>query len=219
VNNKTTVIADLGTGNLHSVKKAAEYVAEDRRVTVTNDAEVIGNADHLILPGQGAMGTWLAQLGADSALEAAIKYRILNGPCLGICLGLQALFDHSEENDGTEGLSILEGSVRHFSSEWPSSESAQPTLKIPHMGWNEVKQTQAHPLWQAIENHERFYFVHSYFADSSVDAQVTGQVEYGHWFTAAAAIGSIFATQFHPEKSQVAGLQLLKNFVNWNGDF
>ena len=221
---RSIVIADLGTGNLHSVKKAVEYVADGRPVTITHDPEVIGNADYLVLPGQGAIGTWLAQLAASADLEAAIKFRILNGPCLGICLGLQALFEYSEENGGCKGLGVLNGSVCHFSAQWSSMRanglcSQDLRLKIPHMGWNEVHQTQAHPLWQGIKDRERFYFVHSYFAQSTTESHVVGQCEYGHRFTAAAATGNIFATQFHPEKSQSAGLQILKNFVNWNGDF
>ena len=221
---RSIVIADLGTGNLHSVKKAVEYVSDGRPVTITHDPEVIGNADYLVLPGQGAIGTWLAQLGANPDLETAIRFRILNGPCLGICLGLQALYEYSEENEGCKGLGVLDGSVRHFSAQWPSlmennTRSKSPRLKIPHMGWNEVHQTQTHPLWQGIKDRERFYFVHSYFAESTTKSQVVGQCEYGHQFTAAAATGNIFATQFHPEKSQSAGLQILKNFVNWNGDF
>ena len=245
-----TIIVDLGTGNLHSVKKAVEYVSSAGQVSITNDPATIRSAHYLILPGQGAIGTWFTQLKSNPDLEAAVRDRINDGPCLGICLGLQALFEYSEESGGITGLNVMEGSVKHFSSD-PNhrSTSFNPTVqfddvsddvsngvsdgldnkhpasarsnnspfKIPHMGWNEVIQTAPHPLWHNISKRERFYFVHSYYVQSTNQAQVVGQCEYGNVFTAAAAKGNLFATQFHPEKSQHAGLQLLRNFVNWNG--
>lgn len=219
------VIANLGTGNLHSVRKALEHVSHGRAVSVTADPDEIRGAGHLVLPGQGAIGTWLAQLQSNPDLKSAIIQRLGDGPCLGICLGLQALFDFSEENDGCQGLGLLAGSVRHFSAH-PDPDSDQTAnaldrsddLKIPHMGWNQVKQYHEHPLWHGIENQARFYFVHSYFADSTNSDEIMGQCHYGRWFTAAAARGNVFATQFHPEKSHRTGLQLLTNFVNWNGD-
>ena len=220
---KKIVIADLGTGNLRSVSKAISHVTVAQmsgkyEVMISAIPEEIENADYLILPGQGAIGTWFNQLEADQALNHAIRKRLGSGPVLGICLGLQALYHDSEENNGTPGLDILPGQVRHFSIN-PCHQHAdsKSDLKIPHMGWNNVAIVNDHPLWHGIKDGERFYFVHSYYVESSNKMQVSGECEYGNTFTAAAAHGNLFATQFHPEKSQQAGLKLLKNFVNWNG--
>lgn len=217
------VIANLGTGNLHSVRKAVEYVSDDATVTISDSPEAIGNAEYLVLPGQGAIGVWVRQLAENPELEKAVRYRLDNGPVLGICLGLQALFDFSEENNGVHGLGFLSGNVHHFTDAHATKEaesgfvSEANVFKIPHMGWNQVIQTTSHPLWQGIADQSRFYFVHSYFVSANNKGEVTGECEYGVHFTAAVARGNLFATQFHPEKSQLAGLQLLKNFINWNG--
>ncbi len=213
------VITDLGTGNLRSVCKAIQYVTDSADIVVTDDAEIIGNADYLILPGQGAIGTWMAQLKSRQKLEQAICDRLEQVPVLGICLGLQAMFDLSEENQGTPCLGKLKGVVKHFHSHSRHKAGQQKGYKVPHMGWNEVAQTRPHPLWQGITDDERFYFVHSYYVESGDRQEVMGTCEHGNRFTAAAGRGNLFATQFHPEKSQNAGLRLLKNFVNWNGDF
>ena len=142
-----------------------------------------------------------------------------NRPFLGICIGLQALYEFSEEGGGTEGLGLFKGKVRHFDS--INSSSTDPhtgmRFKIPHMGWNNVAQTQDHPLWQNIPQDSRFYFVHSYCALSERPQEVYGETEYSCNFTAAAGRDNVFAVQFHPEKSQHAGLTLLENFVNWDG--
>ncbi len=176
------VIVDLGTGNLHSVGKAVEYVSHSGQVSITNQPSTIQAAEYLILPGQGAIGTWFNQLQSNPKLEYAVRERLKDGPCLGICLGLQALFEHSEENGGIDGLGVMDGSVKHFSSHprhaKPNSQSVLPQqtptdktdkviLKIPHMGWNEVTQTTSHPLWHGITDGERFYFVHSYYVQST----------------------------------------------------
>ncbi|MGR3983964.1 MAG: imidazole glycerol phosphate synthase subunit HisH [Gammaproteobacteria bacterium] len=228
------VIVDLGAGgNLRSVSKAVEHVGARARIS-DSPAEVAA-AGHLILPGQGALGSWMARLNENDALRAAVSARLARGPVLGICLGLQALYRHSEENGGTDGLGLLRGTVRHFDTAPAhvnehngenaaangenaenSDYAAAAPIKIPHMGWNRVRQTRAHALWHGIEDGQRFYFVHSYFAQGDA-AEVAGECEYGRAFTAAAARGNLFATQFHPEKSQQAGLQLLRNFVNWDG--
>ena len=225
------VVVDLGTGNLRSVSKAVGYVCGDANVSVTSDQVMIRNCEYMILPGQGAIGTWFNQLNQSPQLKQAVLQRLSDGPVLGICLGLQALYQDSEENGGTEGLGIMPGTVKHFSYDVSDDANgdvngningqrtapSQPALKVPHMGWNQVKQNKDHPVMQGIADQERFYFVHSYYVQSGLFDQVVGQCLYGHWFTAAAATDNIFATQFHPEKSQQAGLKLLKNFINWNG--
>ncbi len=223
------VIVDLGTGNLRSVRKALAFVSGDADISVTADCNAIKGADYLVLPGQGALGTWFNRLNDNAQLKDAVTNRLRDGPVLGICLGLQALYAYSEEHGGTQGLDLLSGCVKHFASH-PCHQHRQSAnnhaqdnrsvkLKIPHMGWNQVNQCADHPLWHGIDNKARFYFVHSYYVESVIASQVMGECQYGNQFTAAAASGNIFATQFHPEKSQHAGLQLLKNFVNWNGAF
>ena len=197
------VIVDLGTGNLRSVSKAVAHVCTDARVCISAEPSVIAAAGHLILPGQGAIGAWVRQLNANPALRSAVVGRLKQGPVLGICLGLQALYTHSEESGGTPGLGVFAGTVRHFAGGRRFGDGGH--LKIPHMGW------------RGIDDRQRFYFVHSYFVDSEQGAEVAGECEYGDVFTAAAARDNLFATQFHPEKSQCAGLQLLENFVNWDG--
>ena len=219
------IIVDLGTGNLRSVSKAFSFIERDARVTVSANPEEIRNAGHLVLPGQGAIGTWFGQLTRNKDLMDAVAERLKFGPVLGICLGLQALYDSSEENGGIQGLGVLKGRVQHFSTHpahqydlASNAHDANVRLKIPHMGWNQVCIKNRHPLWKGVENGERFYFVHSYYAETENPDQVMGECEYGNTFTAAAGISNLFATQFHPEKSQHAGLQLLKNFLNWNGE-
>ena len=216
------VVADLGTGNLRSVSKALSFVGSDADVSISADTNAIEGAEYLVLPGQGAIGTWFNQINSNARLKNAILKRLDNGPVLGICLGLQALYNTSEENGGTEGLGLLAGRVMHFSNHPLHDTQARvldhpAKLKIPHMGWNQVQICIDHPLWHGIDDNERFYFVHSYYVESENRNQVMGECEYGNKFTAAAGMNNIFATQFHPEKSQHAGLQLLKNFINWNG--
>ncbi len=205
------VIADMGTGNLRSVSKAVRYVSPAAEVNISSAPNDIVNASHLILPGQGAIGTWFRHLSRNTELKAAIEKRLCDGPVLGICLGLQSLYERSEENNGTEGLGLIGGIVKRF------SDDKNTGLKIPHMGWNRVEFKQDHPLWNNISSGERFYFVHSYYACTENPSEVMGETEYGLRFTAAAGRGNVFATQFHPEKSQQAGLQLIDNFLNWNG--
>lgn len=214
-------VVDLGTGNLHSVAKAIEHVAPDARVAVSADARVIAEADRLVLPGQGAIGTWFNALG-DRNLKLALDRALNSKPVLGICLGLQALFGFSEEDGGIDGLGFLSGRVKRFEFGAEPSDSLDPSgtetrLKVPHMGWNNVDQTHDHPLWQGVEQRTRFYFVHSYYALSEDRAEVAGVTEYGIRFTSAAMKANIFGVQFHPEKSHDQGLKLLKNFAEWDG--
>ena len=202
---QTIAIVDYGMGNVRSVQKALEYVAPNDHCLLTNDSKIINDSDRVVFPGQGAMGACMGALQGNDLIEV-IKIASKEKPFLGICLGLQLLFDHSEENNGTDGLSIIPGEVIKFKN---------IELKIPHMGWNEVKQIKKHPLWHNIDNNARFYSVHSYFVKETDSSCVTGTTYYGENFTSAIAQDKLFAVQFHPEKSQSDGLQLLKNFTNW----
>lgn len=207
----SVAVLDYGMGNLHSVAKALEHVGA-ARVDVTNDPAVVRAADRVVLPGQGAMRDCMAEMkkhGVDAEVREALKGK----PLLGICVGMQALLGHSEENDGVDGLGIYPGAVRFFGN--GRIENGEK-LKVPHMGWNEVWQTQAHPLWKDIPDGSRFYFVHSYYCAPDDPALSAGRSHYGLDFCCALARDNVFAVQFHPEKSSTAGLQLLKNFLNWN---
>jgi imidazole glycerol-phosphate synthase subunit HisH len=191
-------------GNLRSVSKALEHVAPKDRVLVTADPQAILAADRVVVPGQGAMPDCMRQLGESGAREAVIA-AARDKPWLGLCIGLQMLFERGEEGD-TPGLGLLPGRVPRLSVQG---------LKVPHMGWNEVFQARAHPLWEGIADRSRFYFVHSYYPAPRDAAVTAATCVYGAPFTCAIARDNIFAVQFHPEKSQSAGLQLLSNFVRW----
>jgi glutamine amidotransferase len=197
-------VVDYGMGNLRSVSKALEHVAPQAQVTVTADPALIRSAERVVVPGQGALPDCMRSLRESGALEAVLE-ALRTKPYLGICLGLQMLFDHGEEGD-TPGLGVLQGNVPRFSV---------TGLKIPHMGWNEVLQHNPHPIWTGIGDKSRFYFVHSYHPAPRDPAVTAATCVYGAPFTCAVARDNIFAVQFHPEKSQSAGLQLLSNFVRW----
>ena len=202
---RTIAIIDYGMGNVRSVQKAIEYVAPNDYCVLTNNLNTIAEADRVVFPGQGAMGACMSALN-EHKLKEVIKKAAKEKPFLGICLGLQLLFDFSEENNGTKGLSIIPGNVIKFKNN---------ELKTPHMGWNKVKQINNHPLWSKIEDNSRFYSVHSYYIKEDNKSCVTGTTKYGIKFTSAIATDKLFAVQFHPEKSQRDGLQLLENFTNW----
>ena len=204
-------VVDYGMGNLRSVSKAVEHVALGKSVVITSDADVIQAAERVIFPGQGAMPDCMRELDARN-LHGAIVSAAKNKPFLGICIGMQLLFEHSEEGD-TAGLGLFKGNVKRFAEKLTDEKGDK--LKVPHMGWNRVYQTQPHPLWTNIEEATRFYHVHSYYAAPSDSALTAGESEYPSRFTTAIARDNIFATQFHVEKSAAAGLQLLSNFVNW----
>jgi glutamine amidotransferase len=191
-------------GNLRSVAKAVEHVGPRDQVVVTADPGAIRSADRVVFPGQGALPDCMRQLTASGARDAVIA-AARDKPFLGMCIGVQLLFERGEEGD-TEGLGVLPGRVPRLSA---------PGRKIPHMGWNEVAQARPHALWQGIPDKTRFYFVHSYYPAPRDPALVAATCEYGAPFTCAVARDNIFAVQFHPEKSQSAGLQLLSNFLNW----
>ena len=205
-------IIDFGMGNLRSVEKAVRHVGGGAvDVIVTPDPERVAAADRVIFPGQGAIGDCMAQLAAHR-LESCVHDAIREKPFLGICIGLQALMEESEEDGGTRGLAAFRGRVTRFPSHDPATGGR---LKVPHMGWNQVRQAAPHPLWRGIEDGERFYFVHSYHAEPADPALVAGCTDYAVRFTAALAAGNVFAVQFHPEKSQRPGLRLLGNFFDW----
>lgn len=211
----SVAVIDYGMGNLHSVAKALEFVQPGVEVRVTADPEQVRSADRVLLPGVGAIRDCMAEirrLGVDREVAEAIAS---GKPFLGICVGYQALMQHSEENGGVDCLGEFEGQVRFFGDDL--RDSAGEKLKVPHMGWNCVEQTADHPLWAEIDNGSRFYFVHSYYVQLSKRDQVAATCEYGTRFDVALQHKNVFATQFHPEKSQKAGLQLLKNFLNWDG--
>ena len=205
-------VVDYGMGNLRSVAKAIEHVAPRLSVEVTSDAQRIARAARVVFPGQGAMPDCMREM-ETRGLRAAVLDAAAVKPFLGICIGLQMLFEASEEGD-TPGLGLLPGRVQRFPGERMTDERGA-RLKVPHMGWNEVRQTVEHPLWRGIPQGSRFYFVHSYFPVPGRRELTAGECVYGVPFTCAAARANVFAVQFHPEKSAEAGLRLLTNFVEW----
>ena len=206
-------VIDYGMGNLRSVSKALEHVAPEAEVLVTSDAKVVASADRVVFPGQGAMPDCMREMDSRN-LRPAVLAAAQDRPFLGICIGLQMLFDSSEEGD-TRGLGIFPGQVRRFPASLPARDPGE-RLKVPHMGWNQVRQRGLHPLWAGIEDLARFYFVHSYYAGPAAGNLIAGETDYGMCFTCAVARDNIFAVQFHPEKSHTAGLRLLANFIRWN---
>jgi glutamine amidotransferase len=207
-------VVDYGMGNLRSVAKALAHVAPDRDIVVSSDPAVIRGAARVVLPGQSAMPDCMRCLDASGLREVVVQ-AFRTRPFLGICLGLQMLFDASEEGP-TAGLALLAGRVVRFRDAAMTLPDGR-RLKVPHMGWSPVRQTRAHPLWAGIPDGSRFYFAHSYLPVPSDPALTAGTTEYPAPFTCAIARANIFATQFHPEKSHLAGLQLLANFVAWDG--
>ena len=231
---KSVAVIDYGMGNLHSVASALRHVGgEGLEVRVTADAAEIGRADRVVFPGVGAIRDCMAEI-LRLGIDGVVNDVIASGrPLLGICVGMQALMQHSEENGGVDCLGVLPGQVRFFGNNLgaslPSAGGEKPLssaggekllsekLKVPHMGWNQLHQTRAHPLWAGIAPESRFYFVHSYYIHCDDAQLVAGTADYGVTLHAALARNNLFAVQFHPEKSSDAGLQLLKNFLQWDG--
>ena len=206
-------IVDYGTGNLRSVGQAVRAVADGADVSVTQSAAEIDAADRVIFPGQGAMGDCMRCLG-ESGLKDAVLRALANKPVLAVCIGMQMLFERSDEND-CAGLGLMAGKVIRF----PQAALVRANgerLKVPQMGWNTVTQRMAHPLWDGIADKSWFYFVHSYFVAPEDDSLAAGTSSYGLPFVCAVARDNIFATQFHPEKSAASGLKLFSNFVHWD---
>ena len=199
-------LLDYGMGNLHSAAKALEHVGAT--VDVTNDPKLIAQADKIVFPGVGAMRDCMHGMHA-AGIDEVVRHAVFNKPVLAICVGMQALMQCSEENGGVDALGIFEGTVKRF----PDVDE----LKVPHMGWNQVHQADpSHPMWKEIEQGARFYFVHSFYVEPKNSDIVAATCDYGVEFCTAIHQENLFATQFHPEKSHTAGLQLLKNFVEWN---
>ncbi len=205
----TIAVVDYGMGNLRSVAKAVEHVAPRARTIISSSASEISGADKVIFPGQGAARDCMAHL-RDYKLIESVEAAFHNKPFLGICMGLQVLFDSSDENDGIDCLAYVAGKVSRF-----ERDSDFPGCKIPHMGWNEVQQQSTHVLWNNISDLSRFYFVHSYYVQPKDKNIVSGETDYLGRFCSAIAKDNVFATQFHPEKSAANGLQLLANFSQW----
>ena len=216
----SVAVIDYGMGNLHSVASALRKIDHHAEVAITADARIIAAADRVIFPGVGAIRDCMAEilrLGIDSVVRDVIAS---GKPLLAICVGMQALMQHSEENNGVDCLSVLPGQVLFFGKNGfddPLRNANGEKLKVPHMGWNQVTQTNAHPLWSGIAQDSRFYFVHSFYVHCDRPQYVAATTDYGVQLHAALARDNLFAVQFHPEKSSDAGLRLLQNFLQWNG--
>ncbi|WP_109585223.1 imidazole glycerol phosphate synthase subunit HisH [Cupriavidus plantarum] len=214
----TIAIVDYGMGNLRSVAQALRAAAPEANVQVVDRPEQIRAADRVVLPGQGAMPDCMGALGASGLQEAVIE-AAANKPMFGVCVGEQMLFDRSTESrpgaPATPCLGLMPGEVIRFELEGQLQADGS-RFKVPQMGWNRVRQTRAHPIWQGVPDNSWFYFVHSYYVHAQDPADTAGETEYGVVFTSAVARDNIFATQFHPEKSAAMGLQLYRNFVHWN---
>ncbi len=206
------VVVDYGMGNLRSVAKALEKVAPSgATVQISSDAAMVQAADRVVVPGQGAMHDCMREFMARGLYDV-VREAAQTKPFLGVCVGMQMLFDHSEEGD-TRGLGFIPGRVKRFADGMIGPDGAR--LKVPHMGWNEVLPTAEHPMWAGIEPGSRFYFVHSYYCQPDALEASAAHTAYGSSFTSAVAQANIFSVQFHPEKSAAAGLRLLSNFMNW----
>ena len=212
---RQVAVVDYGMGNLRSVSQAVAHAAADADVTVivTGNPEEVYAAERVVLPGQGAMRDCMRGL-ADSGLREAVLDAATRKPLMGVCVGMQMLLDHSEEQD-TPGLGLIPGQVRRFRLEGQLQPDGS-RYKVPQMGWNQVRQTFPHPMWAGVSQNAWFYFVHSFHADPAQAGHSAGLTDYGVRFTSVVARDNIFATQFHPEKSARDGLQLYRNFLHWN---
>lgn len=212
---RTVAVVDYGMGNLRSVSQAvahAAQAADDVKVIVTANAEEVFAAERIVLPGQGAMRDCMREL-ADSGLKDAVLDALRTKPVMGVCVGMQMLLDHSEEQD-TPGLGAIAGRVKRFRLDGRHQADGS-RFKVPQMGWNRVQQARPHPLWRGVPDGAFFYFVHSYYAEPADPRHSAGITDYGARFTSAVARDNIFATQFHPEKSAADGLMLYRNFLLW----
>ena len=201
-------IIDYGIGNLKSVHNAVSFISPKTKSIITSDPDVVARADKVIFPGQGAMPDCISQLETRGLKESVIE-AAKQKPFLGICLGLQMLLEKSEEGD-VNGFGLLPGIVKRF------QPNQNERIKIPHMGWNKVDVLNPHPMWNKICSSNRFYFVHSFYAEVKDKSLVMATSSHGEKFTCAIAKDNIFAVQFHPEKSSELGLQLLNNSISWD---
>jgi imidazole glycerol-phosphate synthase subunit HisH len=210
---RTVAVVDYGMGNLRSVSQAVAHVARDTgvRVIVTANPEEVFAAERVVLPGQGAMRDCMREL-HQSGLKDAVLHAAAHKPLMGVCVGMQMLLEHSEEQD-TPGLGVLPGRVRRFRLDGRLQPDGS-RYKVPQMGWNQVLQ-RPHALWRGVPDGAWFYFVHSYYTAPSDPHHTAGETDYGERFTCAVARDNIFATQFHPEKSADHGLALYRNFLDW----
>lgn len=209
---ETLVVLDYGMGNLHSAAKALEKVADvGTNIRISDQPDELLAADRVVFPGVGAIRDCMAELKARGLDQALLQVIARGTPVLGICVGMQVLMTSSEENGGIDCLGVFTGKVQLFPE---GRDKLLRPLKVPHMGWNQVKQHE-HPLWDGIPDLSRFYFVHSYRVPELLEGRVAGSCDYGQPFVAAAQRSNVFAVQFHPEKSAPHGLTLLKNFLNW----
>jgi glutamine amidotransferase len=208
------VVVDYGMGNLRSVSQAVMHAAQGSgaEVVVTSDPALVMRAERVVLPGQGAMRDCMREL-RDSGLLGAVRHAAEHKPLFGVCVGMQMLLDHSEEQD-TPGLGLVPGQVKRFVLQGQTQADGS-RYKVPQMGWNRVHQAQPHPLWEGVADGAYFYFVHSYYAQPLQEGHNVGLTDYGLRFTSALARDNIFATQFHPEKSAQDGLRLFANFLHW----
>ena len=215
---RTVAVIDYGMGNLRSVAQAVMAAAHgsDVKVVITANPEEVHAAERVVLPGQGAMRDCMQELN-DSGLLPAVLDAAANKPLFGVCVGMQMLLDHSAEGGeaGTPCLGLIPGEVVKFDLAGQHQADGS-RFKVPQMGWNQVTQTQAHPLWQGIPDNSYFYFVHSFYACPLDTRHTAGVTDYGQSFTSVLARGNIFATQFHPEKSADLGLSLYRNFLSWS---
>jgi glutamine amidotransferase len=212
---RTVAVVDYGMGNLRSVSQAVAHAAlgvDDLKVIVTSNPEEVLLAERIVLPGQGAMRDCMREL-RDSGLQDAVLEALRTKPVMGVCVGMQMLLEHSEEQD-TPGLGVIPGHVRRFRLEGQLQPDGS-RYKVPQMGWNRVRQAQSHPVWRGVADGAWFYFVHSFYAAPTEALHSVGETEYGACFTSAVARDNIFATQFHPEKSAADGLMLYRNFLHW----
>lgn len=210
-------IIDYGMGNLRSVSQALSHVTTDSTVVkITSDKQTILDADRVVFPGQGAARDCMREL-ASYDLINVVQEVSKNKPFLGICMGMQVLMQHSEENGGIDCLGHYQGEVKNFSNRMGDRDAQGERLKIPQMGWNQIEHKTGHPLWHGIESGSRFYFVHSYYVQPADKALITGETEYGIAYASAIAKDYVFAIQAHPEKSADDGLKLLENFTQWDG--
>jgi len=208
-------VIDYSMGNLHSVHKALQHVTNNK-VVISSSPDEILKADHIVFPGQGAARDCMSELNKHELVDV-IKEVSKTKPFLGVCMGMQVLMEHSIEGGGIDCIGLYKGNVKHFTDHIGATDSEGNRLKIPQMGWNQISHTQDHPLWKGIENNARFYFVHSYFVDPDDKSIIAGETDFGINYASAIAKDNVFAIQSHPEKSADDGLQLLKNFTQWDG--